>query len=66
LEVRNIFHEGVEAEILKYITSFNYYRCRNDSINKGLVGNKCPYYNWIEIWEYVILHKGASEIKLNT
>ena len=41
LEVWNVFHEGVGAGTLKCITRFNHYGCRDVSINKGLVENKC-------------------------
>ena len=64
LEAHNVFHKGVDSGILKCITGFNHYRCRDDSINYGIVGNKCPRCGQEESWQHVILCEGIADIKL--
>ena len=64
LEALNVFHEGVGSGTLKCITGFNHYGCQDDSINYGMVGNKCPRYGQEESWQYVILCKGIADLKV--
>ena len=42
MDVRNYFHEGVGARILKCIIGYNHHGKRNQIVNNGLVENKCP------------------------
>ena len=58
LEAIFTFHEGVRAGTLKCATWHNHHGCRNEKINDGLVGKRCPRCNEIETWEHVMLCEG--------
>jgi len=44
IEARNMFHQGVGAGTLKYVTRYNHYEYRDKQINAGLVEDRCPRY----------------------